>query len=65
MKKKLHNRILRGEPKEQHLSTVLKSCSYINISGMKHTHNWIHIYSHTTHINGKRKERQISIRSQL
>ena len=26
MKKNLHNRILRGEPKEQHLSTVLKFC---------------------------------------
>ena len=45
------------EPKEQYLSTVLKFCSYINISGLKHTHNWIHIYSHTTHINGKRKKR--------
>ena len=27
MKKKSHDRILRDEPKKQHLSTVSKSCS--------------------------------------
>ena len=27
MRKNLHDRILKEEPKEQHLSTVLKSCS--------------------------------------
>ena len=27
MRKKPHGRILRGEPKEQHLSSVPKSCS--------------------------------------
>ena len=26
MRKNLHDRILKGEPKEQHLSTVPKSC---------------------------------------
>ena len=30
-KKKSHGRILREEPKEQHLNTVRKSCSYIYI----------------------------------
>ena len=27
MRKNSHGRILKGEPKEQHLSTVPKSCS--------------------------------------
>ena len=31
MRKNLHGRILKGESKEQHLSTVSKSCSYIYI----------------------------------
>ena len=28
MKKNLHDRILKGEPKEQHLSTIPKSCPF-------------------------------------
>ena len=31
MRKNLHGRILNRESKEQHLSTVSKSCSYIYI----------------------------------
>ena len=31
MRKNLHGRILKRESKEQHLSTVSKSCSYIYI----------------------------------
>ena len=31
MRKNPHGKILRGEPKEQYLSTVLKSCPYWNI----------------------------------
>ena len=31
MRKNLHGRILKEESKEQHLSTVSKSCSYIYI----------------------------------
>ena len=31
MRKNLHDKILKGEPKEQHLNTVPKSCSYFNI----------------------------------
>ena len=30
MRKNSHDRILKMEPKEHHLSTVLKSCSFIN-----------------------------------
>ena len=30
MRKKPNDRILRGEPNEQHLSTVPKSCSKVN-----------------------------------
>ena len=30
MRKNLQGRILKYEPKEQHLSTVPKSCSYFN-----------------------------------
>ena len=29
MRKKPHDRILRKEPKEQHINTILKSCSYM------------------------------------
>jgi len=29
MKKNPHNKILKGEPKEQHLSTVPKFCSFL------------------------------------
>jgi len=31
MRKNTHDRILRGKPKEQYLSTVPKSCSLKNI----------------------------------
>ena len=31
MRKNSYDRILKGEPKEQYLSTVPKSCSFINI----------------------------------
>ena len=31
MRKKPQDRILKGEPKEQHLSTILKSCSFENM----------------------------------
>ena len=31
MRKNPHGRILRGEPKEQHLKTVPKFCPYINL----------------------------------
>ena len=34
MRKNLHDKILRGEPKEQHLNTVSKSCPYINTMGI-------------------------------
>ena len=34
MRKNPHGRILKGEPKEQHLITVPKSCSLSNISGI-------------------------------
>ena len=34
MRKNPHGRILKGEPKEYHISTVLKSCSLSNISGI-------------------------------
>ena len=33
MRKYSHGRILKEEPKEQHVSTVLKSCSFNNIWG--------------------------------
>ena len=36
MKKNPHSRILRGETKEQHLSTVPKSCPFF--LGKLHTH---------------------------
>ena len=31
MRKNSHGRILEGEPKEQHLNTVPKSCSFFTI----------------------------------
>jgi len=34
MKKNPHGRILKREPKEQHLSTVPKSCSFKNIQNL-------------------------------
>ena len=30
MRKNSHGKILRGEPKEQHITTVPKSCSSMN-----------------------------------
>ena len=30
MRKNSHDKILRGKPKEQHLSTILKPCSKTN-----------------------------------
>ena len=33
MKKNSHSKILKGKPKEQHLSTVPKSCSLFKCNG--------------------------------
>ena len=35
MRKNPHGRILKWELKEQHLNTVPKSCSYININSIQ------------------------------
>ena len=40
MRKNLHGRILKEESKEQHLSTVSKSCSYIYIYEIHSSYTW-------------------------
>ena len=44
MIKNPHGRILRGKPKEQHLSTVPKFYPYTYIHTYIHTHTYIYIY---------------------
>ena len=36
MKKNPHDKILKGKPKKQHLSTIPKSCSMINYALLLH-----------------------------
>ena len=47
MRKNPHDRILKMEYKEQHLSAVLKSCSFIKIDPRRYFQTLIKIYLST------------------
>ena len=65
MRKNLHGGILKMEPKEQHLNTVLKSCSYfyslLNFWNKNPRSKLISSFKHIIHNNQSKEEKKNSI----